>query len=72
LRKEHRLRVFESSVLWKTFGPKRDEVPGEWRRLHNEELYHLYASRNIIRVIKSRMRWDKWHVRERGNVDTTF
>jgi hypothetical protein len=46
--------VFENIVLRKIFGPKRDEVTGDWRRLHNEELYDLYTSRNIIRVIKLR------------------
>jgi hypothetical protein len=57
-REECRLRVFENRVLRRTFGPKRDEVTGEWRRLHNEELYALYSSPNIIRVIKSRtLRW---------------
>jgi hypothetical protein len=50
--------VFENRVLRGIFGPKRDEVTGEWRRLHNEELNGLYSSPNIIRVIKSRrMRW---------------
>jgi hypothetical protein len=50
--------VFENRVLRRIFGPKRDEVTREWRRLHNEELNDLYSSRNIIRVIKSRrMRW---------------
>jgi hypothetical protein len=58
LREECRLRVFENKVLRRIFGPKRDEVTGEWRRLHNEELYALYSSPNIIRVIKSRiLRW---------------
>jgi hypothetical protein len=58
LREECRLRVFESKVLRRIFGPKRDEVTGEWRRLHNKELYALYSSPNIIRVIKSRgLRW---------------
>jgi hypothetical protein len=52
------LRVFENRVLRRIFGPKREEVAGGWRRLHNEELHNLYASPNIIRVIKSRkMRW---------------
>jgi hypothetical protein len=49
-----RLRVFENRVLRGIFGPKRDEVRGEWRRLHNEELNDLYSSPNIIRIIKSR------------------
>jgi hypothetical protein len=58
LREEHSLRVFENRVLRGIFGPKRDEVTGEWRRLHNAELYDLYSSPNIIRVIKSRrIRW---------------
>jgi hypothetical protein len=58
LREECRLRVFENKVLRRIFGLKRDEVTGEWRRLHNKELYALYSSQNIIRVIKSRrLRW---------------
>jgi hypothetical protein len=54
LREECRLRFFENRVLRRIFGPKRDEVTGEWRRLHNKKLYALYSSPNIIRVIKSR------------------
>jgi hypothetical protein len=58
LREEHRLRVFENRVLRRIFGPKRDEVTGDRRKLHNEELHNLYSSPNIIRMIKSRrMRW---------------
>jgi len=49
--------VFENRVLKKIFGPKRDDVIGEWRKLHNAELNDLYFSPNIVRVIKSRRRW---------------
>ena len=54
LREERRLRVFENRVLRGIFEPKRDEVTGEWRKLHNEERNDLYSSPNIVRVIKSR------------------
>jgi len=58
LREEHRLRVFENRVLRRVFGPKRDEVTGEWRKLHNEELSDLYSLPNIVRLVNSRrMRW---------------
>jgi hypothetical protein len=58
LREEHRLRVFENRVLRRIFGPNRDEVTGEWRKMHNEELHNLYSSPDIIRQVKSsRMRW---------------
>ena len=53
LREERRLRMFENRVLRRVFGPKRDEVTGEWRKLHNEELNDLYCSPNIVRVTKS-------------------
>ena len=58
LRDERRLRVFENRVLRRVFGPKGDEVTGEWRKLHNEELSDLYSLPNIVGVVKSRiMRW---------------
>jgi hypothetical protein len=58
LREEHRLRVFENRVLRRIFGRKRDEVTGEWRKLHNKQLHDSYSSPSIIRIIKSRrMRW---------------
>jgi len=56
-REECRLKIFENRVLRGIFGPKRDEVTGEWRRLQNEELNDLYSSPNIVRVIKLRRRW---------------
>jgi len=58
LREECSLRMFENMVLRGIFGPKRDEVTGEWRKLHNEELNDLYCSANTVRLTKSgRMRW---------------
>ena len=58
LREERRQRVFENRVLRRVFGPKRDEVKGEWIKLNNEELMDLYSLPNIVRVVKSRrMRW---------------
>ena len=58
MREERKLRVFQNMVLRRIFGPRRDEVTGEWRRLHNEELNDMYCSPNIVRVIKwRRMRW---------------
>jgi hypothetical protein len=63
---EHRLRAFDNRVLRKICGPKRDEVTGEWRKLHNEKLHILYSSPNIIKQIKSRrMRWEG-HVARMG------
>ena len=65
LREERSLRVFESRVWRRIFGPKRDEVTEEWRKLHNEEPNELYCSPNIVRVIKSRMRWAR-HIARMG------
>jgi hypothetical protein len=64
------MRVFENRVLRRIFGPKRDEVTGEWRKLHNEELHNLYSSPNIIRMMKWwRMRWTG-HVARMGRRET--
>jgi hypothetical protein len=58
LREKYRLRVFENRVLTRIFGPKRDEVTGGWRKLHNEELHNVYSSPSILSMIKSmKVRW---------------
>jgi hypothetical protein len=66
--------VFENRVLRRIFGPKRDEVIGEWMKLHNEELHNLYSSPDTIRQIKSRQinGWDTWHAWERREECTRF
>jgi hypothetical protein len=66
LREERKLRVFENMVLRRIFGPRRDEVTGEWRRLHSEELNDLYCSLNIVLVIKSRRMRLAGHVARMG------
>ena len=65
LREERRLQVFENRLFRRVFGPMRDEVTGEWTKLHNEELRDLYSLPNIVRVVKSRMRWVR-HVARMG------
>jgi len=76
LREKRKLRVFENMVLRGIFGPRREEVTGEWRRLHNEELNDLYSSLNIVRVIKLRiMRWAGHVARmgeERGCIESCW
>jgi hypothetical protein len=64
--------VFENRVLRRIFGPKRDEVTGEWRKLHNEELHNLYSSPNIIRQIKSRRMMWAGHVASRGKMRKVY
>jgi hypothetical protein len=69
LREEQRLRVFENRMLRRIFGPKRDEVTGDRKKLHNEELHNLYSSPNIIRMMKTRrMRW-AGHVARMGETN---
>jgi hypothetical protein len=65
LREEHRLRVFGNRVLRRIFGPKGDEVTGEWRKLHNEELHNINSSPDIRQIKSRRMRW-AWHVARMG------
>jgi hypothetical protein len=71
LKEEHRLKIFENRVLWKIFGPKRDEVTGEWKRLHNQELHALYPLPNITAEIKLRMSHVA-HVKERRDAYTVL
>ena len=66
LREKRRLRVLENRLLRGIFGPKRDEVTGEWRKLHNEELNDLYSSPNIVRVIESRRMGWAGHIARMG------
>jgi hypothetical protein len=66
LSEEHRLRVFDNRALRKIFGPKRDDVTGGWRKMHNKELHDLYSSRSIIRMMKSRRMTWAHHVARAG------
>jgi hypothetical protein len=72
LREEHRLRVFEDRLLRKIFGPKRNEVTGEWRKLHNKELRDLYSSPSIIRIMKSRRMRSAWHEERMGKKRNSY
>jgi hypothetical protein len=69
LHKERRLRAFENRVLRRVFGPKRDDVTGEWKKLHNEELNDLYSLPNIVRVVKSRRMRQAGHVVHMGRIE---
>jgi hypothetical protein len=66
IKEEHRLRVFENRVLRRTFGLRRDEMAGDWRKVHNEELHNLYSSTRIIRMIKSKRMRCAGHVARMG------
>ena len=66
MREERRLRLFDNRVLRRVFGPKGDEVTGEWRKLHNEVLSDLYSLPNIVRVVKPRRMRLAWHVARMG------
>jgi hypothetical protein len=68
LREEHGFRMFENRALRRIFGPEREEVAGGWKRLHNEELRNLYASPNVIRVLKSMRMGLVWHVTRMGEM----
>jgi hypothetical protein len=74
LREQHRLKVYGERVVRRIFGPKRDEIIGGWRKLHNEELHNLYSSPIIIRKIMSRGMGGAWHaarIRKKG-IHTRF
>ena len=72
VREKRRLRVFENRVLRRIFGPKRDELTGEWRKLHNKELHALYSLSNIIRVIKTRRMTWAGHVARMGEMSDAY
>jgi hypothetical protein len=72
LREDHRLRVLENRVLRMIFGQKRDEVTGEWRKLHDEELRDLYSSPSVIRIIKSRKLRLAGHVARMGETRNAY